>query len=126
MAMQTTSNAQREGLRGLGAPKEERRKAPRYGLVAVVELTDPEDSKLVSGRVTQISRTGCYVESPKTLRVGTPLRVIIFRDQRTFVTKANVIHVQEQVGMGVAFLDTAQDQLAILDRWLTELPAAPA
>jgi hypothetical protein len=126
MGMQTSSNTQPEAQRGLGAPNEERRKAPRYGMVAIVELTDPEDSKLVSGRVTQISRTGCYVESPKTLPVGTLLKVIIFRDQRTFVAKANVIHVQEQVGMGVAFLEPAQDQLAILDRWLTELPSLTA
>ena len=107
--------------------REERRKAPRYGLVAIVELTsegaDSEHGKLVSGKITQISRSGCYVDSPKTLPVGTSLKVIIFRDQRTFVAKANIIHVQEQMGMGIAFLDAPKDQLAILDSWLAELPS---
>src|SRR6202167_2195524 len=83
----------------------DRRKAPRYSLMAIAELTDPEAAKLVSGTIGQISRTGSYVETPKTFPVGTSLKVIIFRDQRTFVAKANIIHVQEQMGMGIVFLD---------------------
>ena len=101
----------------------ERRRAARYGLMAIAELADPEDAKLVSGRVTQISRNGCYVETPKTFPVGTSLKVIISRDQRTFVARANIIHVQEQMGMGLAFLDPLEDQLRILNSWLTELPS---
>jgi PilZ domain len=101
----------------------ERRKAPRYRLLAIAELTDPEDARLISGKVTQISRNGCYVESPKTLPVGTSLKVIISCDQRTFVAKANIIHLQEQMGMGIAFLDPPEDQLKILDSWLAELPS---
>lgn len=101
----------------------ERRKAPRYSLMAIAELADPEDAKLVSGKVTQISRSGCYVETPKTFPVGTSLKVIISHDQRTFVAKANIIHVQEQMGMGVAFADPPDDQLRILGSWLAELPS---
>jgi PilZ domain len=99
----------------------ERRKAPRYGLVAIAELTDPDDAKLLSAKVTEVSRTGCYVDSPKTFPVGTSLKVIISRDERTFVAKADVIHVQEQIGMGIAFVDPPQDQLKILDSWLAGL-----
>ena len=102
----------------------ERRKAPRYGLVAIAELTDPGDAKMLSAKVTDVSRTGCYVDSPKTFPVGTSLKVIISRDQRTFVAKADVIHVQEQVGMGIAFVDPPQDQLKILDSWLAGLPSS--
>ena len=108
-------------------PGEERRKAPRYGLMAIAELTsegaDSEHGKLLSGKITQISRSGCYVDSPKTLPVGTSLKAIIFRDERTFVSKAKVIHVQEQMGMGIAFLDTSKDQLEILNSWLADLPS---
>jgi hypothetical protein len=107
---------------GSVTPADDRRKAPRYGLVAIADLTDSEDGKLLSGKITQISRSGCYVDSPKTVPVGTSLKVIISRDQRTFVAKANVIHVQEQMGMGIAFLDAAKDQVEILNSWLAELP----
>jgi PilZ domain len=102
----------------------ERRKAPRYSLVAIAELTDPGDAKMLSARITQVSRTGCYVDSPKTFPVGTLLKVIISRDQRTFVAKADVIHVQEQIGMGLAFVDPPQDQLKILDSWLAALTSS--
>lgn len=106
------------------ASRSERRQAPRYGLVAIAELADPGDARLLSGKVTQISRTGCYVESPKTFPVGTRLKVIISRDERTFVARANIIHIQEQMGMGLAFLDPPEDQLRIVDSWLAELPSA--
>jgi PilZ domain len=102
----------------------ERRKAPRYSVFAIAEVTDPDDAKMVSAKVTDVSRTGCYVDSPKTFPVGTSLKVIISRDQRTFVAKANVIHVQEQMGMGLAFLDPPEDQLHILDSWLVALPSS--
>lgn len=105
------------------ASRGERRKAPRYGLVAIAELADPEDARLLSGKVTQISRNGCYVESPKTFPVGTSLKVIISREERTFVAKANIIHVHEGMGMGLAFLDPPEDQLRIVDSWLAELPS---
>ena len=78
----------------------ERRKFPRYGLLAIAELTDPEEAKMVSGSIAQISRSGCYVETPKTFPVGTALKVIVSHDERTFVTRANIIHVQQQIGMG--------------------------
>lgn len=102
----------------------ERRKAPRYGLVAIAELTDPGDAKMLSGKISEVSRTGCYIDSPKTFPVGTSLKVIISRDERTFVTKADVIHVHEQRGMGIAFVDPPQDQLKILDSWLAGLPSS--
>ena len=104
----------------------ERRKFPRYGLVAIAELTDPEEGKLISGNIAQISRNGCYVETPKTFPVGTALKVIVSHDERTFVTRANIIHVQQQIGMGLAFLDVTPDQLKVLDSWLAELPSASA
>ena len=102
----------------------ERRKAPRYSLLAIADLTDPGDAKMLSAKVSDVSRTGCFVDSPKTFPVGTSLKVIISRDERTFVAKADVIHVQEQIGMGIAFVDPPQDQLKILDSWLATLPAS--
>jgi PilZ domain-containing protein len=122
MTLKTSSDSPNASIASVA----ERRKTRRYSLMAIAELADPEDAKLVSGRVTQISRNGCYVETPKTFPIGTSLKVIISRDQRTFVARANIIHVQEQMGMGLAFLDPLEDQLSILNSWLTELPSASA
>lgn len=113
-----TPNPSVASPKGAAPSGSERRKYPRYGLVAIAELTDPEEGKLLSGKVAQISRNGCYVETPKTFPVGTALKVIISHDERTFVTRANIIHVQQQLGMGLAFVDVAPDQLRVLDSWL--------
>jgi hypothetical protein len=110
-----------ESAEGTVAHGVDRRQAPRYDIVAIAEVSDPDEGKLVPGRVTQVSRGGCYLDTPKTLPVGTALKVILFRDQKTFVAQAKIIHVQERVGMGLAFIDPPQDQLAILDRWLAEV-----
>jgi hypothetical protein len=105
----------------------ERRKAPRYSFVATTEVTDSANATKHSGRVTEISRNGCYVDIMNTLPVGTLLNVHISCDQGTFVTKGKILYVQELIGMGVQFIDPPEDQLEILNSWLAKLPplAAP-
>ena len=104
--------------------RNERRRAPRYALVAMADLTDSDGAMLLSGKITEIGRNGCYVETLNALPVGTLLKVLVFRDQHTFVTKGKIIYIHERDGMGVAFLDPPQDQLKILDSWLAEFPSA--
>lgn len=101
-----------------------RRTVLRYSFVATTELTDLSSAIRVSGRVTEISRKGCYVDIQNALPVGTSLNMCISRNQGTFVTKGKIIYVHEGLGMGVAFLDTAKDQLQILDSWLAGLSPA--
>jgi hypothetical protein len=103
-------------------PYSERRKAPRYSFVATTEITDTANGSVFSGRVTEISRSGCYVDIMNTLPVGTLLNVRISCDQGAFVTRARILYVQERIGMGVAFLDPPAAQLEILDFWLVKFP----
>jgi hypothetical protein len=103
----------------------ERRKAPRYTLVATTVLTDITNSTKLSGRVTEISRSGCYVDILYPLPVGAQLIVNISCDRGTLVVKAKILYIHERIGMGLIFLDPPKDQLEILDSWLAELsPAA--
>jgi PilZ domain len=104
----------------------QQRTVPRYIFVATTELTDFASAIKLMGRVTEISRKGCYVDILNALPVGTSLNVRILRDQGAFVTKGKIIYVHERIGMGVVFLDPAQDQLQILDCWLVELPSTAA
>jgi len=112
---------------GSPASTSERRRAPRYSFVATTEFTDSSNASKHSGRVTEISRNGCYVDILNMLPVGTLLHVRISCDEGSFETKAKILYVHERIGMGVQFLDTAKDQLDILDSWLAKLPplAAP-
>ena len=106
---------------GSGPPYREKRSVPRFSFIATAEIVEPVSDVHIAGRISEISRKGCYVDILNTLPVGTQIRIQVSRDQGTFATPAKIIYVQEGMGMGVAFLDPAPDQVAVLESWLTEL-----
>ena len=100
-----------------------KRTVPRYNLIATVAIVEPVSEMKIAGRISEISRKGCYVDVLNTLPVGTPIRLEVSRDKGDFKTAGTIIYVQESMGMGVAFADTSEEQLKILDSWLQELEA---
>ena len=98
-----------------------RRVVPRYTLIATAEIVDVASDTRMSGRISEISRKGCYVDVLNPLPVESLINVCISRDQGTFVSPGEIIYVQEGMGMGVAFRDPAGNQLKILDSSLAEL-----
>jgi len=102
----------------------ERRKATRYTFIATTVLTDASSSTKLSGRITEISRSGCYVDILNALPVGTQLELQISCDQGTVKLKGKILYVHAGIGMGVVFLDPPADQLEILDSLLAGLPPA--
>jgi hypothetical protein len=106
---------------GSGLPHGQRRTVPRYSLIATAEVVEPTTGTQMSGRISEISRKGCYIDVLHTLPVDTVVQLSVTRDNGSFTTMARIIYVQEGLGMGMAFVDPAEDQLRILDLWLTEL-----
>ncbi|MBZ5695060.1 MAG: PilZ domain-containing protein [Acidobacteriia bacterium] len=102
----------------------ERRAGPRYSLIAAAEIIEPVSGVRISGRISEVSRRGCYIDLLNTLPTQTLIHVRIMRDQGTFETPGKVIYTQEGMGMGVGFLDTPPDQLKILDSWIAELSSS--
>jgi hypothetical protein len=98
-----------------------RRSVPRYALIATVEVVESSSDMRLSGRLSEVSRKGAYIDVLNTLPAGTLVRIRVSRDCGTFASAAKIIYVQEGMGMGVAFLDTPEDQLEVLDAWLAEL-----
>jgi hypothetical protein len=98
------------------------RTVPRYTCVAVTEIVESTSQTCIEGKIREISRKGCYVDSLNPFPVGTLLNLLISRNQGSFATKGKVIYVHEGFGMGVVFLDPIHDQLEILDYWLAEHP----
>jgi PilZ domain len=99
----------------------EHREVPRFTLIASIEVREPESDMRIKGRISEISRKGCYVDVLNTLPEGTLLDVHISRDQGTFQTKGKIVYVQPGMGMGVTFVETAPEQLQTLDTWLAEM-----
>src|ERR1700690_807575 len=99
----------------------EQRTVPRYSFIAQVQLIEPTSDTKIDGRVSAISRRGCYIDVLITRPAGALIQWKILRDQGTFATNGKIIYVQEGMGMGVAFLEVADDHLKTLDSWLAEI-----
>jgi hypothetical protein len=110
-----------ESQAGSSVPHPTRRTVPRYSLIASAEIIEPTSGVRISGRISEISRKGCYVDILNTLPTETRILVRISRDQGAFESGGKIIYVQEGMGMGVAFLDPSAEQLNTLDSWLAEL-----
>jgi len=104
-----------------GPPYREKREVPRFSFIADVALTEPTTDTRISGRVSEISRKGCYIDVLNTLPVGSSINIKVSRDQGVFATRGRIIYVQPGMGMGVAFVETPPAQLNTLDAWLKEL-----
>jgi len=103
------------------SPYSERRTVPRYTLIAAAEILEPTSGVRMAGRISEISRKGCYVDLLNTLPMGTPVQLRISRDQGVFACAGKIIYVQDGMGMGVAFDDLPASQLTTLNSWLAEL-----
>lgn len=104
----------------------QQRAVPRYNFIATTELVDAQNAIRLSGRVTEISRKGCYVDTLNALPVGTLLNLEIMCDQGKFCTQGNIVYVHPGIGMGIAFRNPPENQAKILDSWLSVLPATAA
>jgi hypothetical protein len=98
----------------------ERRSAPRHAMVLAAEVVElPRGAKL-SARTSDISRTGCYVDTLNPVPQGSEVRVRLTHHEDIFVALGRVVYVSYGLGMGIAFVKVEDEQLARLDRWFSE------
>lgn len=102
----------------------ERRRLPRYPLVAKAEVTDLRTNARIEGRCANLSGGGCYIETPKTFPGQTAVRVAIWEAGRRFETQANVVFDQSGIGMGLMFTEIRSLDRERLHAWLAELSKA--
>lgn len=107
-----------------GSRLKERRAFPRYVLVTDVQIEEPIAKIHLSGRTAEISLGGCYIDLLNTLPKGTVIRLAINSDKGLFCSWGCVVYVQEGIGMGVKFLDTAPEHTTLLKKWIDELRAS--
>jgi len=100
-----------------------RRMVPRFTFIAAAEIVEPVSGVHISGRISEISRKGSFVDLLNTLPTGTAIQVQISRDQGAFASPGKIIYTQDGMGMGVAFIDVPAEQQKILDTWLLEFAA---
>ena len=104
----------------------DRRDAPRYPLILIAEVTNVASGIKTTARTSDVSRTGCYVDTLNPASIGTTIQLRLIRADEVFQTEARVVYVTPGLGMGIRFREQVTDsQLAILDRWLAEAAKNP-
>jgi hypothetical protein len=98
----------------------ERRKSPRFSFIANGELREEKTDTRLTMRVSEISKTGCYLDMMNPLPNGTPIRLSIAAGGELFQAQAKIIYAVEHMGAGVHFEEIDSANEPILDRWLAK------
>ncbi len=99
---------------------DERRRAPRYQLIAEAELVELRSNARLTARTSDVSLVGCFMNSSRSFPEGTRIQLRLLREQEAFTSLGMIARIQP-MGMGVSFSDMKEDQSKILRGWLAQL-----
>jgi hypothetical protein len=99
----------------------EKRSCPRFPFSPAVEATDIQADTRILGRLSDISRNGCYVDTISPFTKDAVVMLTITKDGHSFKTQAKVVYSKAGMGMGLLFTTAAPEQLRVLGSWLAEL-----
>ncbi|MGO9640237.1 MAG: PilZ domain-containing protein [Candidatus Acidiferrales bacterium] len=92
----------------------------RYSFVAIVDVVDVKSESEIQGRTTDLSQSGCFIETKKTWPPETKVRVRIFSRGANFTAFGRVAHVRPNAGMGIMFSELAPNDQLTLEKWLSQ------
>jgi hypothetical protein len=99
----------------------EKRRHARFPFTASVEALEPISNAQINGRTSDISLSGCYVDTISPFPEGTSIRVRLTRENVSFEANAKVMFSQIGMGMGIAFTSAEKRQFQIFQKWIDEL-----
>lgn len=100
----------------------DRRVFPRYPLVLAAEVIERDTGTRLTSRTSDISRSGCYIDTVNPMPAGTPVRVLLTHEDETVELSAQIVYVSPGLGMGIRFENPIPlKYLAVLDRWLEDV-----
>ncbi|MGB8457794.1 MAG: PilZ domain-containing protein [Candidatus Acidiferrum sp.] len=105
----------------LAAAPVEKRSCPRYPFSTAVEAIDIQADTRIVGRLSDISRNGCYVDTINPFAKDAAVSLTITRDLHSFKSQAKVVYSKIGMGMGLLFTTAEPEQLRVLGSWLGEL-----
>lgn len=100
------------------------RHAPRYQFIAEAEVTEILSKTTLIAKTSDLSIGGCFLDTLNPSPEGTDVRIRISHESTTFTTLGRVVFVLPNMGVGVVFRNVADDQLAILRQWISQLSRA--
>ena len=100
---------------------QDRRDAKRLPLILAVEVVEVDSGARLSARTSDVSRTGCYIDTLNPTPTGTIVRVKLSHENEDLDLLARIVYVSPRLGMGVRFDESiTPQQLSILERWLAQ------
>ena len=96
----------------------DRRLAPRFTLIATAEVLTEDASTRLAARISDISATGCYVDTINPLLGGTSVRLKISTEAQVFEAPATVVYSHPHLGMGLMFGEVPPHSQNVLQNWL--------
>lgn len=100
-------------------PMQDRRDAQRLPLIIAVDVIEVDSGARLTARTSDVSQTGCYVDTLNPTPTGTVVRVKFNHNGEQLDLLARIVYVSPRLGMGVRFDESiTPEQLAVLDRWL--------
>src|SRR5215831_6385169 len=99
----------------------ERRRAPRYRLVAEAEIVDPLSNVSMKGRTSDVSLVGCFISMPYSLPHGTEVQLQLKYKGTILKTRGLVVRPEPSSGFGVNFTNMKSAQEMLLQKWFADL-----
>ena len=99
----------------------ERRRWPRYAVMAMARVIEPRSMANADGRCTDLGVAGCYVDSINPFPAGSSVRVSVWQGSRRFESQASVVYSLPGMGMGLVFTEMEPSERATLQAWVREL-----
>jgi hypothetical protein len=105
----------------MGDVMTDRRDSPRYALTLVAVVTELATANVLNARSSDVSRSGCYVDTLQPLPPGTNVKILLRSGDEIFEAPAIVVYMCPGLGMGVNWgLNLPDKAMAMLDRWLAK------
>ena len=86
----------------------------------MAEITNQESGGQLTGRVSELSAYGCYVDILNTLPAPRTVTIKIFAASECFEATANVIYTHQNLGMGLVFQEISLQSGNLLRHWLVK------
>jgi hypothetical protein len=102
-------------------PIPEYRLVPRLPFLTEAEVMEPPAGTWLKTRLSDLSLSGCYVDTLHPLPVGARIRLRAVRNKIILEVLATVIYSEPRLGMGVSFTQLSPEQKSILENWLADV-----
>jgi hypothetical protein len=103
----------------------ERREAHRYAFICPAELMNVDGNLRISARTSDLSLTGCYIDTLNPFPIGTRVLLELTKNDQRLQFQAEVTSCHMGSGMGLSFDPLTPAQVEIVVSWLGET-SAPA